>query len=148
MKLLSILAGAALCCALLTGCATAPKPNPGPLLVELAVQAGTSYGIEQHPEAVPYLRAAAPVICTAADTGTVNPADVVAAIQAANLDALSTPDAKLILNAALVIYDAAFSQYSATEDMKPYLKAVCNGLTLALPTATRIPARIDFPRVK
>lgn len=134
----------------LAGCATTPTPppDPGPLVLEVAVQAAVTYGTEKHPDAIPYLKAADAVVCKSAASGTLNPQDVIAAIESNVPGALATPDAKLIFNAAFVFYDAAFAQYSASKDMRPYLQAVCQGMALALPAADKLPVTISVPHLQ
>lgn len=134
----------------LAGCATTPtpRPDPGPLVLGVAVQAAITYGTEKRPETIPYLKAADTIVCKCAVEGRVNPQDVIDAIEANVPGSLATPEAKLIFNAAFVFYDAAFAQYAATKDMKPYLQAVCQGMTLALPETGRMPVTIAVPHLK
>lgn len=131
-KLTSFLALIAL--AALTGCATT---NPlGPAAVEIAVQTAATYGVQKDPNVVPYLKAAAPVVCSMAGSEMLDPAAVVAALEQSNIEALKTPEATIIMNGALALYGAIYASYGEqvkTSQVQPYLQAVCTGLTMALP---------------
>lgn len=137
MKSIVSISGLAIALAV-TGCST---PNTvGPAVVQIAVQTGAAYGMQQDTNTIPYIRAATPVICNAAGSGTLDPAAVVAALQSSNADALKTPAAIIIINGALALYEAVYAQYGTNIQasvVQPYLQAVCSGLTAALPTATK-----------
>ena len=49
---------------LLAGCASAP--NVGPAVTQASVYAAASFGIQQDPNVLPYIKAAQPIICQAA----------------------------------------------------------------------------------
>lgn len=127
----------------LTGCATT---NPlGPAAVEIAVQTAATYGVQKDPNVVPYLKAAAPIVCSMAGSEMLDPAAVVAALEQSNVAALKTPEATILMNGALALYGAIYASYG--DDVKasavqPYLQAVCTGLTMAVPqNTTAIAAR-------
>ena len=139
MKMLnSVWALALIACALATGCATQNKPLTA-AVVRATVSTGALFGIEQDPSVVPYLRAAAPVICDAAGQGKLNPADVVASLQSTGVDQLKTPAGVAIINSSLAIYEAVYSAYGTNVQasvVQPYLEGVCLGLNDALPQMT------------
>jgi hypothetical protein len=124
---------------LLTGCASGKQNGPMTVaLVRASVSTGALFGIEQDPTVVPYLKAAKPIICDAAGSGKVNPAEVVAALQSSSsANQLKTPAAVAIINGSLAIYEAVYSYYGTnvqTSVVEPYLQGVCLGLGDALPT--------------
>lgn len=146
-KFVSLIGAPLLFIALLfvTGCSTT-QPNISPALVQQGVFTVAAYTVAKEPAVVPYLNAATPVICSAAQgTNGIDPASVVAAIEASPLASqLKTPEAVLALNGALTLYIGVWDSYGGKVDlaaMQPYLQATCNGLTLALPAAKSKPAK-------
>jgi hypothetical protein len=141
----------ALACLVLTsGCSTVGHLLT-PANVKVAVSAATSFGLEQYPDATPYVATAGKVICAAANSTNVSPAEVVAELEAAGVGA--NPYAKLIVNSVIAIYDGVFESFGADwVNSKPqlvaYLKAVCDGITDGLPaepaTASR---RVSRPKI-
>jgi len=105
------------------------------------VSTGVAFGVEKYPQATPYLKVAAPIICAAGNSTNVSPADVVAALNnspAAN--AIATPEGKLILNGALVLYISLFDSYGSdyiknTPQLQQYLQWTCESIELGLPPA-------------
>ena len=129
-KILSLLS---LSVILLAGCASAP--NIGPAVTQASVYAAASFGIQQNPDVLPYIKAAQPIICQAADGRTIDPAAIVANLQSANVEALKTPEAELIINSVLAIYEGVYYSYGAdiqASVVQPYLQATCDGLTQAI----------------
>ncbi len=107
-------------------------------LVRATVSTGASFGIAQDPSVVPYLKAAKPVICDAAGSGKLNPADVVAALQSSpNANQFKTPAGVAIINGSLAVYEAVYAYYGTNVQasvVEPYLQGVCLGLGDALPS--------------
>lgn len=122
---------------LLSGCTTTSPNNP-PLskaLVTIAVSTGVSFGVEQYPEAVPYLRVATPIVCSAAAGTNIQPAEIVQALTKAGI---TNSHAKLIINSALAIYVTVFDYYGSSwqtnqVQLQGYVQALCDGLNLGLP---------------
>jgi hypothetical protein len=134
-KLQTCWALALVACALTTGCATQNKTLTA-AVVRATVSTGALFGIEQDPTVVPYLQAATPVICDAAGQGKINPAEIVAALQSANVEQLKTPAGVAIVNSSIAIYEAIYANYGTNVQasvVQPYLEGVCLGLTDALP---------------
>jgi hypothetical protein len=134
---LKLLALASLACALFTGCAGTQQNKPmTAAIVRATVSTGALFGISEDPTVVPYLQAATPVICDAAGKGTLDPAAVVAALQAADVDQVKTPQGVAIINSGLAIYEAIYASYGTNVQasvVQPYLEGVCLGLRDALP---------------
>ena len=131
-KLFSLIA---LAC-LLVGCSTTSQVL-STSVVKGAVSAATSFGLEQHPEASPYVALSADVICAAANSTNVEPANIVATLQGMGVG--DNPYAKLIINSIVAIYNGVFDSYgNAWVQNKPalagYLKAVCDGIVEGLPS--------------
>lgn len=149
MKHLSSLLTLATLAALLTGCATQNKPLTV-AIVRQAVALGALYGAEQDPSVVPYLKVAAPVICNAASNSQVDPVDIVADLQATDVELLKTPQGVAIINGALAIYEAIYSSYGTNVQasvVQPYLQGVCEGLQQAFPPAAGVTARKLPPHI-
>lgn len=139
MKIKPFLFTIVACVALIAvGCSnTSPKMTKG--LYVATVSSGVAIGVDRYPKAVPYLRVAEPIICAAGNGTNVTPAEIVAALQnspAAN--AVATPEGKLILNGALILYISLFDSYGTDwvneqEQLKLYLGYTCEALALGLP---------------
>jgi len=119
---------------LLTGCKTS-SPLISPTLVQQGVATGVSYSVARYTNAVPYLRAADTIICSAANSTNIAPAQIVAAIEAAGLT--KTPESVLILNSALLLYIGVWQSYgndavNNVPTLKLYLQATCNGIQQGL----------------
>lgn len=120
--------------ATMAGCSTTPQPMTR-AAVTGAVSLGVQIGTERYPESVPYIRAATPVVCSAADGTNIQPAEIVAALQ----PVVTNDHAKMIINGAVVIYDVIFESYGTNwiehqAYLKDILGGVCDGLTQGLPT--------------
>lgn len=143
MKKLTVLGLALALAGIVTGCGTTGKMLT-PALVQIAVQTGTAYGIQKDTNSVPYLRAAAPIICSAAGSSTLDPAAVVLALENSTAAQLKTPEGVIIINGALAVYEAVYDAYGTNIQasvVQPYLQAVCNGLNGALGTTRALPAK-------
>lgn len=126
----------------LAGCTTTTPPNAiGPAALTAAVSLGVSFGLEQHPEATPYVRVAATTVCGVASGTNIAPAQIVSALASAGV---TNATARLIVNGALATYNIAFTYYGTNlATFKPYAQALCDGLTQALP-----PSNAMAPKTK
>jgi hypothetical protein len=117
---------------LVSGCSTVqPSPTLGPTVLTAAVSLGVSFGLEQHPEAAPYVKIAETTICAAAAGTNIAPADIVSALSGAGI---TNAEAKLIVNGSLAIYNVAYAQYGTNlTKFKPYAQALCDGIRQGLP---------------
>jgi len=125
-----------------TGCSTMVL-TPGS--VKQGVATGVSYSVVKYPDAVPYLKAAEPVICSAAHGTNLAPAQVVAALQNSNADQLKTPEGVMILNTALALYVGLWEKYGTkavtkSDKLRSYLEATCGGIHDGLIAAQPPPA--------
>src|SRR2546423_1751861 len=133
LTLLAVCASIAL---VVTGCKTTPQTTQA--IVQSTVATGVMFGVQKAPDAIPYLRAAAPVICSAANGTNLSPNQVVAALESSQAAALKTPTATLIINGALSLYMVLWDQYGSeyvknTPLLQSYLVGTCNGITEGLP---------------
>lgn len=115
----------------LVGC---QSPNARPMshaLFTAAVTLGEQFALEQHPEAVPYVRAAVPVICGVAHGTNVSPQAIVSALEAANVTNATT---RMIINSSLALFNVVISGISTNQsEVRLYAQDLCNGLTAGLP---------------
>lgn len=124
--------------------------------VRTSVATGVGLQVLHEPKAIPYLRAAAPVVCSAAHGTNISPAEVVAALEASDASKLETPEARLIINGALSLYMTAFEEYGDDLQSRPLIVAIlegtCEGILLGLPPPTSISKAnvlyINKPHVK
>jgi hypothetical protein len=120
-----------------TGCFTI-KANVTPAVVQQGVDTVVSAAVSKYPTAIPYLQAAAPIICMAANGTNFDPAVVVAALESAPaLQSLKTGDTPLIINGVLMLYIGLYDSYVASSvtnnpAVQSYLIATCNGLNQGL----------------
>lgn len=127
---------------MLTGCKS-PTVTKG--VVRTTVATGVGFGVLKSPTAIPYLRASAPVVCSAAHGTNIAPVEVIAALEGSDARFLKTPEGTLIMNGALSLYMTLFDEYGASIKNLPllqsYLEGVCEGINLGLPVTTQ-PAAI------
>lgn len=141
---------AVLCLVLLCGCAN--KPLLSPALVQAGVAAAVSYGVSKKPEAIPFVRAVEPVICSASESTNLAPAEVVLAIQQSG--ALKTPESVLIVNSALLLYSGIYNSFGADAVnqnalLQAYLHATCVGIGQGLPPNPPGPGtHSSWPQIK
>ncbi len=114
-------------------------------MVQIAVETGTAFGVQKAPQAVPYLRVAAPIICAAAAATNIQPAQVVYALESSGLLNSTNVEAVLIANAALAIYDTVFTSFGTNwvanqPALQSYLQAICMGIELGLPSSVAMPS--------
>lgn len=128
VALASILAGV---CLLFMGCT---GPNQGPMThaaFTAAVTLGEQIGLETHPEATPYVRAAVPVVCAVANGTNVTPAEIVKALEAANVTNVT---AKLIINGGLAIFNVVVTGLGTNQtEIRAYGQDLCDGMRAGLP---------------
>lgn len=133
----------------MVGCAS-PALSKG--MVRTAVSTGVAFGVLKDPTAIPYLRAATPVICAAAANTNLSPAAVIAALEGSDATQFKTAEAVIIMNGALSIYSAVWAEYGGRVSNFPllqaYLEGTCEGLTLGLPTTKVSPVIADGNWVK
>ncbi len=137
------------CVIFLVGCGTT-NPVVTRSLVTTAVATGVTFGLERDPGAAPYLRAAAPVVCAAAAATNIQPAQIVSALESANLVATNS-SAVLILNASLAIYDTIFESYGSNwvasqPVLQDYLGGVCDGINEGLATSPALKSKPHLTR--
>lgn len=97
-----------------------------------AVTLGEQYGIESHPEVLPYLRAATPVVCAVAHGTNANPAAVVDALMASGLG--TNAEAKIIINGSLALLNIAVAGVGTNQpEVTLYVLDLCNGMQAGLP---------------
>jgi len=97
-----------------------------------AVTLGEQFALEQHPEAVPYVRAAVPVVCSVANGTNVSPQAIVSALEAANVTNATT---KLIINSSLALFNVVISGVSTNQtEIRLYAQNLCYGMTAGLPS--------------
>jgi hypothetical protein len=146
MKALALLALSAL---VLTGCKTA-NPAVTRTIVTATVSTVVAIGTIKNADAVPYLRAAAPVICAAAANTNLQPAEVVYALQASSANEFKTPIGVIVLNNALALYVTLFNEYGAdwasnAPVLQSYLAGTCDGIMLGLPAPAARPRGVQKP---
>ncbi len=106
---------------------------------QAAVTLGEEIAIESHPEAVPFLRVATPVVCSVANGTNVSAAAIVAQLEAAGIN---DPTARIIINGALALFNVAVSGLSTnSSELKLFAQDLCNGMTLGLPPAPTMAIR-------
>lgn len=119
-----------------SGCSS---PSVTKAFVRTSVSTGVAFGTLKEPAAIPFLRAAAPVVCSAANGTNVSPAEVVAALESSDATALKTPGGVILLNAALSLYMTLYEEFGKDVDNLPQLQAwlagTCEGILLGLPPA-------------
>lgn len=113
------------------------SPGLTKTIVQTAVATGVGFGVLEEPNAIPYLRASAPVICSAAHGTNLSPAEVVEALESSPASKLKTPEAVLIMNGVIGIYTGIWETYGGDIDDRPFLQAglegACEGIKLGLP---------------
>lgn len=113
-----------------TGCGTV-KSTLKPAVVQSGVAAGVRFGVAKYPTALPAVRVATEVICSAANGTNISPAVIVAAIESSSYESLKTPEAVFITQGIVTLYSAAWNSFAsdavAQSEALPYLQAVCNG---------------------
>ena len=136
-----------LCCFCLlafTGC-----QNTGPIAKSLyvtSVSTGVALGVRRYPETKLYLQVATPIICAQASSTNVTPEQIIAALgNSPEATAAATPQGKLILNGALVLYFGIFDAIGIKDmpTLQNYLGWTCEALTLGLPPADKLRLNVN-----
>lgn len=134
----------------LTSCVSFPGPTSAitKTFVKNGVSLAVGYGIQQSPEAIPYLRDyAAPVICEASRGTNNNPDWVITVLEEnAQAQAALNPQAALIFNTLFAIYQGVYQTYGAEEVqnraiLQAGLEGACEGILERLPPGTNAAAR-------
>jgi len=118
---------------LLCGCASISKL--GPAATQATVDGIAGLAIQQDHNILPYLKAVQPIICQAANGGSVDPLDIVLNLQNSSANELKTPTGELAINAVLAVYEGIYYAYGTniqSSVVQPYLQATCSGLTMAI----------------
>ncbi len=98
-----------------------------------AVTLGEEIAVETHPEAVPFLRLAVPVVCSVANGTNVTAPEIVAQLEAAGI---TDPVTRIILNGSLALFNVAITSLSTNQsELKLFAIDLCNGLSAGLPPA-------------
>ena len=114
---------------LLAGCASNPAITHAAFTQ--AVTLGEQIGLETHPEATPYVRAAVPVVCSVANGTNVSPAEIVSALEKAGVTNVT---AKIIINGSLALFNVAVSGLITNQtEVRLYAQDLCNGMQAGLP---------------
>lgn len=129
--------------ALLTaGCKTTPPPLLTPGAVAGDVATLTRIGLDVYPQATLEVALSRDVICGAAAVTNVNPTAIFADLSSLNLTNVET---KIIVNGAMWVYQQVYNAIgtNTTSQIQPYLQAVCDGLTQALPPTSSALVRVN-----
>ena len=144
----TILASIALAAFLFAGCSSTPALLT-PAAVTGEVAGLTRIGLDVYPAAGPEVALARDVICGAAAVTNTDPAAIVR-----DLSTLTTTNAetKIIVDGAMFLYEQVYDLIgtNTTTQVQPYLQAVCDGLTQALPstglmTVNSVPRKVLLP---
>jgi hypothetical protein len=116
------------------GCTT-QNPTGTRAIVTIIVRDGATFGISRSPAAVPYLKAAAPVVCAVANSTNLTPESLVAALD--GIPVAKSPEAGLIIDGVVAVYDGYFEQYADNwvknqATLQSVLLGCCDGLNQAL----------------
>ena len=136
---------------ILSGCSST-RPILSPAMLQAGVQSAVTFGVSKYPDAIPYVRAVEPIVCAASEGTNLAPAEVVAAIQDA--DVLKTAESVFIVNSALLLYQGIYNAYGAdavnqSESLRAYLHATCIGIGQGLPPGAVVAAgRTQWPMVR
>ena len=110
-------------------------------LVKISVSTGVSLAVAKDPDIVPYLKASAPVVCSAANNTNLAPAEVIAALEASDAAKLKTKEGIIAMNFALSLYTSLYAMYGDDIANKPMLQAwllgTCDGIMLGLPAGSQ-----------
>jgi hypothetical protein len=132
----------------MVGCKTA-SPLLTPSAVTGEVASLTRIGLDVYPAAGPEVSLARDVICGAAAVTNVDPAAIVR-----DLSTLTTTNAetKIIVDGAMFLYEQVYNLIgtNTTTQIQPYLQAVCDGLSQALPSTSlmsvnSVPRKVLLP---
>lgn len=148
MKIIYSMLAAVVLTLIASGCAvTNPNAPMTHAAFSAAVTLGERFILEAHPEAVPHVRIATAVICSAATGSNVQPAQIVAALTEAGI---TNAHAKDVINVGIALYNVVFASYGADwvnnqPTLKLYMQDLCNGLTAGLPPESQALARKQLP---
>lgn len=112
------------------GCSS-PKGQMSHAVFTAAVTIGEQIAVDTHPESIPYLRVAVPVVCSVANRTNVSPQAIVAALDSANITNRTT---RLIINSSLTLFNVVVSGVATNQsEVQLYAQDLCNGMTAGLP---------------
>lgn len=137
---------------ILSGCKTSSGPIISPRLLQFGVQSAVTFGVAKYPEARPFVKAAEPIICAAAEGTNLAPAQVIEALGMA--DVLKNPESVFIVNTAMLLYQGIWNAYGTeavnnSESLQAYLHATCLGIRLGLqPDQVVAATRAQWPMVR
>jgi hypothetical protein len=116
---------------LLVGCQNGP-PLITPAALTKDVSLGIRIGLDVSPSSAPDIATARDMICWSASITNTDPAAIVAWLQGAGI---TNTESKLIVDGAIFIYEKAWTAIgtNTTDQIEPYLVALCAGFTQALP---------------
>ena len=116
---------------LLALCACKTQSPISHALFQQSVALAETYALEQHPEVVPEVRAAAGVVCAVSHGTNANPAAIVAALNAAGITNANT---KLIVNGGIALLNTVVVAIGPnTNQIALYSQDLCIGMQQGLP---------------
>ncbi len=139
--------------AFLTGCATRhPTTSPAglpPAFYQIGTATAVSVGLRNSPHTASYLRALQPVLCAIATATNLAPDEINRILNIGNVPGAS-PEATAIVNGALLLYIAAYSQAGGdtnSDAARPYAQAIwCDGFAGGLLAAPK--SQVDAIRAR
>jgi hypothetical protein len=124
----------------LVGCSTVtPLITPAALTTEVSL--GIRVGLDVSPSSAPDVATARDMICWSASITNTDPAAIVAWLQGSGI---TNSNSKLIVDGALLVYEGVWTALgtNTTDQVEPYLVALCAGFTAGLPPAAA-PAKVS-----
>jgi len=139
----------ALACLVLVGCSTSNAPF-GQAFVRTAASTAVMVGTETHPEITPYLRTATHVVCAAANSTNIVPAQIVADLAAAGVS--TNEISKIVVNSVINLYTTVYTYYGDSiknqVTLIGYLHALCDGMNDGLPPGSAAVSKRAVARPK
>jgi len=122
-----------------SGCGTTGKPNTGikplpPAFYQIGTATALQMGLRNSPQTASYLRSVQPVLCAAAKSDQLTPAEITAYLESGQPPG-ATPESTALYNGILMLYVAAFNQLGNTNaaTVRPYAEAIfCEGFRVGL----------------
>lgn len=129
------------CLLLFTGCTSNPAMSHAAF--RASVTLGEQIGLSTHPEATPYVRAAVPVVCSVANGTNVTPAEIVKALEKANV---TNSTAILIINGGISLLDVVVAGLGTNQtEIRAYGQDLCVAMQAGLPPESAKMARMAKP---
>ena len=129
-----IISALALAVSLTTGCKSVSSLVT-PATLQAGITATASAALQKYPQYTGEVQLAADIICADAASTNLDPATVIADLQASGVSTNGT-EFTLIVDVALFGYELAYNSLVSANNQaaaQPYLAAVCAGLNAALP---------------